>query len=133
MLAPIVDVTILLYGNPPHSSFLLCPTRVPRTAQATREELPAVACMTMPPAKSLTPREASQPPPQICAIASEGVYTAHSTRELRGTHPVGHGVVHKQLPHNSDADEGGEGQALGIRARHEQRGDDREHHHESGI
>ena len=41
------------------------PRRRPTITAMTRAETPAVACTTKPPAKSITPISASQPPPQI--------------------------------------------------------------------
>ncbi len=47
------------------------PSRGPIMAAAIRAAIPAVACTTMPPAKSMTCRWASQPPPQIqCATGA---------------------------------------------------------------
>ncbi len=47
------------------------PSRGPIMAAATRAEMPAVACTTIPPAKSITCRWASHPPPQIqCATGA---------------------------------------------------------------
>ena len=45
--------------------------RAPSRTAITTPELPAVACTTRPPAKSITPISASQPPPQIqCATGA---------------------------------------------------------------
>src|SRR5688572_3036133 len=44
------------------------PRRRPTTTAQTSADTPALTCTTMPPAKSMTPRSASQPPPQTqCA------------------------------------------------------------------
>ena len=44
------------------------PSRAPRTSAAVSAPTPAVRCTTRPPAKSSTPRSASQPPPHTqCA------------------------------------------------------------------
>ena len=44
------------------------PLRLPMTSAATSAATPALICTTAPPAKSMKPRSASQPPPQTqCA------------------------------------------------------------------
>ena len=60
--------------------------RLPSTRQATNPAIPALTCTTVPPAKSLAPRVASQPPPHT--MWAIGAYTKvshspmnHSTAE----------------------------------------------------
>ena len=56
------------------------PRRGPMTQAQTSAATPALTCTTMPPAKSMTPSCANQPPPQIqCAT---GTYTSSSHRPL---------------------------------------------------
>src|SRR5262249_62171138 len=44
------------------------PLRLPITSAATSAATPALTCTTAPPAKSLKPRSASQPPPQTQCV-----------------------------------------------------------------